>query len=115
MSHIRKLYFLKQILSLSIPKRNVQNLTVLRVPFLQRCYAGLGILKTHNQNEGEYKHDLAKAELAVTAIFTVTIQPDSAFFMPILLLFVNIFQSFLMCFRLLATFLATQHCFHFHI
>ena len=28
-------------------------------------------------------NDLAKAELAVTAIFTVTIQPNSAFFMPI--------------------------------
>ena len=58
-------------------------------------------------------NDLAKAELAVTAILTVTIQPDLAFFMPFLLLFVNIFQSFLMCFRLLATFLATQ-C-HVHL
>ena len=54
MSHIRKLYFLKQILSLSILKRNVQNLTVLRIHVWQRCYAGLGILKTHYQNYGGF-------------------------------------------------------------
>ena len=40
-------------------------------------------------------NDLAKAELAVTAIFTVTIQPNSANILPVLQLFCKCFPAIL--------------------